>query len=59
MMDSNVNNLFKEDLREWQVECENKVYDLFEEKLQIGASNISWRKIDLPRKSNSSPVFVW
>ena len=57
--------IIKEDPRESWEECENKIYDLLEEKLEMDASNITierahrvGEKSNDKNKGNSSPVFV-
>ena len=51
----------KKDPREPWEECENKIYDLLEEKLDMGTSNITIERahrLEKNRTGNSSPVFV-
>ena len=57
--------IIKEDPRESWEECENKIYDLLEEKLEMDASNITierahrvGEKSNDKNKGNSSPVIV-
>ena len=62
---SRKNNLgilsIKEDHQELWEECENKIYDLLEEKLDMDTSNITIERahrLEKNRTGNSSPVFV-